>query len=57
MQKNKYGNCDLCGYNLSPIWYKQLNEDTNKIDYLVSYLLCDNCGKCYIVDDSFDIKN
>ena len=57
MQKNKYGNCDLCGYNLFPIWYKQLNEDTNKIDYLVSYLLCDNCGKCYIVDDSFDIKN
>lgn len=57
-----YGICDYCGGELYPVWFTE--EETN-IEHgsmyktgrrrrAVSHLVCEQCLKNFVVDDSFD---
>lgn len=46
--------CSKCGYKLTPIYFK--SEYKNKWRHEVSHLLCENCGKKFIVDGDYDAK-
>lgn len=58
-----YGSCDVCGCGLSPVWFEEIEEIdkknqpryvTGRVRMACSYLFCENCGRKYMVDDTFD---
>lgn len=57
-----FGTCDRCGGRLIPIWFTEEEADTfdgairltGRIRKACSHLVCENCLKNFIVDDSFD---
>lgn len=59
---NYYGECPVCGNDLSPIWFveEQIKHDhgviykTGKKRNAVDYLICEYCGHKECVDDTFD---
>lgn len=56
---NMYGNCNICGGNLKPSWFKQQEYNnygtkTGRVKNAVDYLICECCFKKFAVDDSFD---
>lgn len=57
---SQYGNCDHCGEDLIPTdWFLDEEGDKNgiptgRIRWAVGYIVCPNCGKKYVVDDTFD---
>lgn len=59
---NVFGEC-TCGAPLVPIWFTEfeyaqtntgLQYKTGRHRRAVSHLLCENCGREFPVDDSFD---
>ncbi len=59
---NKYGECK-CGTPLVPIFFTEfeyaqtsmgIRYKTGRHRRAVSHLLCENCGRQYPIDDSFD---
>lgn len=61
MGKNVYGEC-VCGNELSPVWFTEYETEkiggysykTGRKRRACSHLICENCGKEYCVDDTFD---
>lgn len=57
-----YGQCKECGYSLTPIWFvdEEVKVENGRMWYTggtrtaCDYLICENCGSKYCVDDSFD---
>ena len=54
----RFGLCE-CGAPLKAMWYiaKECNKyehETGRVKNAVDYLYCPECGRTYIVDDSFD---
>lgn len=43
--------CEICGYELEPIYYKAEYKD--KWRYEVDYLLCERCGNKVLVDGDY----
>lgn len=43
--------CEICGYELEPIYYK--TEYKDKWRYEVDYLLCERCGNKVLVDGDY----
>lgn len=55
---DKYGICE-CGTPLSPVWFIEEERDkhfhkTGRKRKACSHLICEDCGKTYPVDDTFD---
>lgn len=63
---NIYGKCPQCEHNLFPVWFIEeeikevkwgnitTNIKTGRKRRAADYLLCNNCGRKVVVDDSFD---
>lgn len=58
MINNNFGKCEDCNINLKPCWFVEEetinNIKTGRARNAVSHLFCENCGKTYTTDDSFD---
>jgi uncharacterized protein with PIN domain len=50
--------CDKCGNITVKIWFKEIEYrkgiPTGRERNAVSHMLCENCGKTFCVDDTFD---
>lgn len=54
-----YGQCGFCRTPLTPVWFTEQQRDaagikTGLVRRACSYLLCEECGARYTVDETFD---